>query len=779
LVAALAGCRPQQPFYFHEDGDLSHYVDKATDIEYPDVQSETLDDVNGAVPPLTLDNPDPKEIWELSLEEAVRIGLENGKVFRSMPAAIGQIIMPDTVLFTNPDFAPSFYDPARTETNGRFGVEAVLAAFDAQFSTSVFWNKNDTPQNVAGFVEAFRPRVFQQDLGTFQAQLAKTNATGGTWSLTHNVKYELNNATLSREWPSDWNVNLEAGFRQPLLQGAGVNFNRIAGPGAIPGFYNGVMLARTDVDIQLAALEGNVRDFLFDLEKSYWNLYWAYRFLDAVIAGRDSALQTWRQVRAKYETGSRGGSAQEEAQARQQYFAFRANMEQALSQLYGAESNLRYMMGIASTDGRLIRPKDEPTLGKVDFDWYDVHAEALTRSPDLRQQKWKVKKAELTLIAAKNFLLPRLDAVGTYRWLGLGNDLLDPTNAEPNAYGSMTSGHFQEWELGLNLNIPLGFRKEMAAVRNAQLEVARERTVLQEQELELSHQVAWVMRELDKDHTVSQTQFNRLAAAETEVKAVTAAYEGGTATLDLVLDAQQRRAQTAVEFYTAVVNYMVDISHLHFRKGSLLEYNGVYLAEGPWPAKAYFDALRRARARDASLYLDYGFTYPRVVSRGPVAQHAGKDLLPVPEELEPMAGGVTEGTAPLEPTPAEAPAAPGTSVGPGAAQPEAVPPPPPGAAQPGAGPVESPIADPQAAWKPFDLGRLNLISLSGKPDQRGQAPVAPASFEQPLPGADRPQTTPDAQWQSTSRPTNRYEPRPNPPPAEADRSASSWKGIQH
>jgi hypothetical protein len=56
-----------------------------------------------------------------------------------------------------------------------------------------------------------------------------------------------------------------------------------------------------------------------------------------------------------------------------------------------------------------------------------------------------------------------------------------------------------------------------------------------------------------------------------------------------------------------------------------LEYNGVYLAEGPWPAKAYFDAKRRARARDAGLYLNYGFTRPEVFSEGPFPQFQNSD----------------------------------------------------------------------------------------------------------------------------------------------------------
>ncbi len=82
-------------------------------------------------------------------------------------------------------------------------------------------------------------------------------------------------------------------------------------------------------------------------------------------------------------------------------------------------------MGIAATDGRLIRPIDEPTTAKVSFDWYDAQCEALARSVELRQQKWVVKRRELELIASKNFLLPQLDAVGQYTWLGSGNQLID------------------------------------------------------------------------------------------------------------------------------------------------------------------------------------------------------------------------------------------------------------------------------------------------------------------------------------------------------------------
>lgn len=640
-LTLLTGCHPQQPFYFHGDGDMSHYKGMATEIEYPDVAVDRLGDVEGAHAPFSLTSDQPKETWELTLEEAVQIALNNSKVMRQLGGAA--IIQsggqgggtPDYIL-RNPNLAPTMYDPALAETDARQGVEAALSAFDTQFASSLLWEKRDAPVNFDTNLYPFGLNVNRGDAGTFQAQLQKTAATGGTFAIRHNVKYELSNGR-TRVYPSDWNTNVELEARQPLLQGAGVGFNRIAGPGATPGFNNGVMIARINTDIALGNFEAGVRNLVADVENTYWELYFTYRNLDAVLAGRDSALQTWRKIYALATVGSKGGEAEREAQAREQYFLFRSTAERSLNALYRAESNLRYMLGIAATDGRLIRPADEPTTGKVAFDWYAVHNEALVRSVELREQKWTIKRRELELIAAKNYLMPRLDAVARYRFLGLGDDLVSTDSARvpsaadpyPYSYNTMLDGNFQEWAVGLNFQMPLGFRKEMANVRHAQLQLARDRAVLQDQELELSHQLAAAIRDLDANFVLSQTIFNRRVAAQRQVEAVQAAYETDTVTIDVLLNAQRLLAQAESDYYRSIVDYNKNITLVHLRKGSLLEYNGVYLAEGPWPAKAYFDACRLARQRDAAHYIDYGFTKPRVVSQGPVAQAAGQgEMLP-------------------------------------------------------------------------------------------------------------------------------------------------------
>ena len=113
------------------------------------------------------------------------------------------------------------------------------------------------------------------------------------------------NAT-TRRWSSSTTgtTTFQMEIRRPLLQGYGVEYNRIAGPGAIPGFNQGVLLARINTDIALATFEGSVRNLVSDVETAYWELYFAYRNLDAAVQGRDTALETWQKVYSLYRCGN-------------------------------------------------------------------------------------------------------------------------------------------------------------------------------------------------------------------------------------------------------------------------------------------------------------------------------------------------------------------------------------------------------------------------------------------------------------------------------------------
>lgn len=627
LLITLTGCHPTQPFYLHEDGDLSHYLATATEMENPDVEQVSLPEVTRARAPITLSDLKYTQMRDISLEECVTYALQNSKVIRNL-GALTQFTISDGLVGRTAG-ATTVYDPAIFETDPQFGVQAALSEFDAQFTSSVFLEKTDRPQNSSVAGSTIFSNQFRQDLGQFDAEISKRSATGTTFAVRNQTIYDSNN-NPSRGIRSDWFTAMALEVTQPILRGRGTQVNRAP-----------VVLARTRVDISLADFEASVRNMLKDIENSYWDLHFAYRFLETARIGRDSAQANWQERHANL---PKRASVQEEARSREQYFFFRAQMETALRDLLAAENRLRWLMGWSPTDGELLRPIDRPTVASVQFDWQAAQAEALTRTAELRRQRWMIKQAETELIIARNQLLPQLDVVGRYRWLGMGDQLIrasrngvnfiDEATSLPTpgsyAWDNLTEGRYQEVRFGLEFTPPsFGARREHANIRNAELKLARERARLEDMELNTSHLLTTAMQNLDYHYQNAQTHFNRWRAAEKEVEGLTAKTRVGTETPgnDLILDSQRRRANAQADFYRSIVEYNKALAEVHFRKGSLLEYNNIKLAEGPWPKKAYWDALEHARRRDASHYLDYGWTRPRVSSQGPVDQGETDELL--------------------------------------------------------------------------------------------------------------------------------------------------------
>jgi outer membrane protein TolC len=663
LVASI-GCVPTQPFYLHEDGDLSHYLDKQIQAEYPDLSAQPLADVAQSLRPLSLAHPDFKEFWELTLQECVAIGLLNTKIIRGGTASrlqngqifagtqegalvlntVGRFVttydaaivesnpgqqiggLSNFFLQQNAQWANSAFNGSTTDggvAGVRQGVEAALSLFDAQLSitsdpTSGLRSSTVRPQNIRN-VTAIFPSVQSTRQGGWDATISKRTAEGTMFSATSSTDFIAGNF---RGFPTNqplfgtWTQVLQLEARHPLLRGRGSQINRMP-----------VMIARIGTDIELANVQANVQDMLNNLEIRYWDLYLAYRNVETAKVSRDSSLITWRIVFDKFISGVE--PVQAEAQAQEQYYNFRASLEAALRNLYDVENELRFLMGLSASDGRLIRPKDDPTLARVEFDWTEIMAEAIARRPELNIRRWQIKQRELELILARNQLLPQFDIGAQYRWVGVGDTWWNANRSgEPvpgvgidaSAWQSLTGGDFQEFSLLGQFQMPIGFRRELAGVRHAQLRLAREKAVLDEAELDVSHGLAHALRNLETNFELSQTNGNRWNAAQRDVEAREALYKGGRVALDDVLQAQQRRAVAQAAFWSAVIEYNKSIADLHTRKGSIMDYDGIGFDEGPWPQKAYWDALARARERDAGWYIDYGWTRPRVISRGPIAQ---------------------------------------------------------------------------------------------------------------------------------------------------------------
>lgn len=605
LLCGAVGCRSAQEVTYFGDAELSHYRDKMLQVEYPNVDQATPQEVAYSQRPRTIKEPSEDEIWEMTLMQAVHTAVQNNKMIRTRTNS--------QQILNNPQTSPSVYDPALGETGylfGNRGVEAALADFDAQLSASTQWGNNATVQN------SFSTFVNNNDTGSFTSGLTKSLATGGSFAVNHNWNYLSTNSPFT-PIASNYTGTLQGVFTQPLWAGAGVEFTRIAGPprpgfGSITGVSQGVSISRINTDIDVADFELAVTEMIKDVEDLYWELYLAYRQFDAEVANRESVHRSWVEVKAKYDVGARGGKPADEAQARENYFESQSKVETALATIFVTENQFRKLLGLPVNDGRMIRPADDPIEAEFVAQWESSVLDALTRRAELRRQKWQIKSLELQRKAAENVANPQLNFVSSYQLNGFGSNLISNSSATtyPSMYSTLGDGSLTGWSAGLQFSIPIGLRTARMQLHNIELQLMKSRAGLAAQEQDITHDLAESLQRIEASYQIAQTQLNRKIAAAVRVEKTDDEYKAGTTTIDLVLRAKAASAAAEIAYFNSLIAYNKAITEFHWRRGLLLEIDGIHLSEGDWDECAKEDALRRAWERSFGKPVDNLETLP-------------------------------------------------------------------------------------------------------------------------------------------------------------------------
>ncbi len=580
--------------------------------------TNTFPDASFDMAPLRdFDFEESANFQRLSLNDCIRSALENSPVIRNLGG----------VIIKTPASLSTIYDPALRYSDPRFGEESALSDFDAKLTNQVFFNKNDRIYNNE-FIG--RDGALTGKFANYRLGVSKQAATGGIFESNLVVDYDSNNNPVNRF--NDGGINSHAydafvdiGFRQPLMQGAGVGFNRIAGPNNDVGVYNGIQIARANTEIALAEFETNVRDLISNVENAYWDLYYAYRDLEAKIEAREGAFKIWQSLEAqKVDTAAL-------AQAKEQYYRFAADVQDAIigrlnegtrtfngsasgtfranSGVRVAERRLRFISGLPINGPQLVVPSDSPSEALILFDWQVSRDESLVLRPEIRRQRTVLERRKLELVASRNYLLPRVDLLGKYRVRGFGHQLFgndpfsfsSPNDLNSSAMQTLVDGDLQEWELGLDVNVPIGYRRQNSAVRNAELGYARAAAVLREQERVIGMGLSNAFGELTRSTNVRDTSLDRLRAAEEQLAALQEQWDQQITTINLVLEAERRVIEAKLSFYRAQVEYMLAVKAVHFQKGTLFDYHNLALSE--------LDNLGMNEQLADSRVYDVGFNY--------------------------------------------------------------------------------------------------------------------------------------------------------------------------
>ncbi len=494
-------------------------------------------------PPATVSDPQ----WEatpnyLSLSEVLNLSLQKMDVVRVLNGVSASSI------------GSTIYDTAIVNT----GIDAARGNFDPTFNVNNSWLDGNTPNAVPDLIDPTQTRFIgsKNNRHSLDLGLSKRMVTGGV--IDFGV-IGANNRFPGIVTPLNPQFGSSAAFQmtQPLLQGAGIAVNQAP-----------IVIARIDTERSYFQFKDSVQAHVRSVIQGYWELVQARTSLWAIQQQVQQLEFALRRAEDRVEIGD--ARLGELSQARVAYENFRANLLVAQAQILQRESALRNVLGLSPFDCDRLIPTSPMIDEKLTLDWEQLLGLAERYRPDIIELKLILEADCQRLLVRDNAALPRLDAVGLYRWNGLEGTM-------PN--GSTTrSGSYEDWTLGVNFSVPLGLRASRALLRQQELLVQRDQVNLRQGLHQASHNLAISVRNLDLFYEqYKRFQEVRKAAQENLDQQIQIGnqLEQFIVLLQAVVDwgnAVSREAQ-------ALVQYNTELATLEFETGTILESHGITFVE--------------------------------------------------------------------------------------------------------------------------------------------------------------------------------------------------------
>lgn len=531
--------------------------------------------------PPTVSNPLPADapVWNLSLDDTIRVALENTGVVRIVSGltavSSGQTIYDVAVTNTEIDRQQARFDPRVRVDNNFDRIETPGARFPTDPNT--------------GLPDLTRAELFGSTTDGYhlRTEVAKTLESGGNAALgvvTDPLLIGPDLLPLNRQARSF----LELSLNQPLLQGAGFAVNQVP-----------IVVARINTDLSYFQYKGVLQDQVQSLIDGYWQLVAARVTVWAREQQVDQSDFALRLAQARKEAGfARLGDV---AQARTALANFRATLIEARAVLLDREAALRNALGLPPYEQAQMVPTTPPTTERLRPDWQPLVQLAEQRRPDVIEFKLILEADEQLLLQANNQARPRLDAVALYRWNGLEGTM-------PNGDRLRTGpGEYTDWLLGVNFSVPLGLREGRASLRRQELVLARDQAFLEQSIHQAIHDLALSVRRLDQFYEQYRAYQESRIAARLNLEQQLAEYQQRGAIYLDVLQAITAWGNAVSSEAQALALYNSALAELERQTGTILETHGIRFYEERFASIGPLGRLGRQ------------WIYPAILSAQPTA----------------------------------------------------------------------------------------------------------------------------------------------------------------
>ncbi|WP_442485352.1 TolC family protein [Aeoliella sp. SH292] len=481
----------------------------------------------------------------MSVYEAINIALSNSEVVRNLGLvdanSDNDIIRGEITT----------YDPmiAAAEADAQWGI------FDPMWTTNMYWNRQDIPPGTSFSGIGNRPP--QLDNADFITSLDQLLPGGTRFGVDGVVDYLFNPQNpVSLDPNPQYFSYTQFRVNQPLLRNLGMDV--------------------TMANIRIVSAEAERTDWRFKQEvlalvRSVETAFWALHAEEKNLRAIDEVLPLYREVvRIRSERGaSDAGTAAEVARAKAEMYRLEQVRLEIISRVNEFQIVLRNLIGVNPADGDYLTTIAITTLAPPVESVESAVYTALRQRPDVLRQRLAVYVAQQEEVLAENSLKPLLDFNAFWRLNGLGNEL-------GNSLEMQSADDYRDWEMGLTFQVPLGRREAKAKVRSRQLNIMRERSLLDQVAHQASFEVVDAHRRMVWDYRQYGVAQDRVDALRTYGEAAKAQYDTPPAgmspafALELYLDNLREYLDAVYRVNNIVSDYYSAQARYEEVKGTLL-----------------------------------------------------------------------------------------------------------------------------------------------------------------------------------------------------------------
>jgi outer membrane protein len=437
--------------------------------------------------------------------------------------------------------------------------------------------------------------VLDQNTNTMNFSYLQGFATGTNLSVGFNNNRITTNSPFTTLSPT-LNSSFKATLTQHLMQGFGTLPNK-----------RFMIIAKNNRDLTDVAFRLQIITTVDQIQNMYWDLVNAYENVKVQQDALALAEKTLSDNKKQVEIGTLAPieivrAQSQVATSQQALIVAQTNLE--LQQLL-----MKNALSRTVQDPRLIEAEVIPTdTMRISEDESAVSGQdqvnqALTQRPELLESRIDIKSREVNVRAIKNALRPTLDLFAYYGGSGLGgsqNTANLCANQTPPNFGcagppgtvpiapaigwggtlnELVNSTAPDKGIGLSLNIPIRNRTAQANQVRSQLELRQAQLRLQQVENEIRIEVRNAQFSLQQNRANVAAAQAAVDLAQQSLDAEQKKFALGASTTTLVLQQSTALTQAKSNLVAARATYEKSRVELDRATGSLLEHNGIDIAD--------------------------------------------------------------------------------------------------------------------------------------------------------------------------------------------------------